>query len=152
MEFYADKAFVGILSVSVVYWSGVDLCFPWVAASDPDALIAVPPLWAAGRAASARGRCWTTSHADGRFLSEPEIILSCRGDRHHCSGLHRKGRTLHCPDEGGAGRKEPWDELPASGKDPFSPAIFDVKTFYLLRNFLFLSLFIWIICAHHSEL
>lgn len=31
------------------------------------------------------------------FSLSPEIILSCRGEiEHHCSGLHRKGRTLHC--------------------------------------------------------
>lgn len=31
------------------------------------------------------------------FSLSPEIILNCRGEiEHHCSGLHRKGRTLHC--------------------------------------------------------
>lgn len=31
------------------------------------------------------------------FSLSPEIILGCRTEiEHHCSGLHRKGRTLHC--------------------------------------------------------
>ncbi|XP_064414423.1 Golgi apparatus protein 1 [Latimeria chalumnae] len=31
------------------------------------------------------------------FSLSPEIILNCRGEiERHCSGLHRKGRTLHC--------------------------------------------------------
>ncbi|XP_066493030.1 Golgi apparatus protein 1 [Tiliqua scincoides] len=31
------------------------------------------------------------------FSLSPEIILGCRSEiEHHCSGLHRKGRTLHC--------------------------------------------------------
>ncbi|XP_069511249.1 Golgi apparatus protein 1 isoform X2 [Ambystoma mexicanum] len=31
------------------------------------------------------------------FSLSPEIILGCRGEiEHQCSGLHRKGRTLHC--------------------------------------------------------
>ncbi|KAF7242801.1 Golgi apparatus protein 1 [Varanus komodoensis] len=31
------------------------------------------------------------------FSLSPEIILGCRAEiEHHCSGLHRKGRTLHC--------------------------------------------------------
>lgn len=31
------------------------------------------------------------------FSLSPEIVLHCRGEiEAHCSGLHRKGRTLHC--------------------------------------------------------
>uniref|UniRef100_H3DQL9 Golgi apparatus protein 1 n=2 Tax=Tetraodon nigroviridis TaxID=99883 RepID=H3DQL9_TETNG len=31
------------------------------------------------------------------FSLSPEIVLHCRGEiESHCSGLHRKGRTLHC--------------------------------------------------------
>lgn len=31
------------------------------------------------------------------FSLSPEIVLHCRSEiEGHCSGLHRKGRTLHC--------------------------------------------------------
>lgn len=31
------------------------------------------------------------------FSLSPEIVLHCRSEiEAHCSGLHRKGRTLHC--------------------------------------------------------
>lgn len=31
------------------------------------------------------------------FSLSPEIVLHCRAEiETHCSGLHRKGRTLHC--------------------------------------------------------
>lgn len=31
------------------------------------------------------------------FSLSPEIVLHCRAEiEAHCSGLHRKGRTLHC--------------------------------------------------------
>lgn len=31
------------------------------------------------------------------FSLSPEIVLHCRAEiEGHCSGLHRKGRTLHC--------------------------------------------------------
>ena len=31
------------------------------------------------------------------FSLSPEIVLQCRSEiEGHCSGLHRKGRTLHC--------------------------------------------------------
>ncbi|XP_026107831.1 Golgi apparatus protein 1b [Carassius auratus] len=34
------------------------------------------------------------------FSLSPEIVLHCRGEiEAHCSGLHRKGRTLHLPHE-----------------------------------------------------
>ncbi|KAG2470193.1 GSLG1 protein, partial [Polypterus senegalus] len=40
------------------------------------------------------------------FSLSPEIVLNCRGEiEHHCSGLHRKGRTLHCLMRVGRGEK-----------------------------------------------
>ncbi|KAM9480784.1 Golgi apparatus protein 1b isoform 2-T2 [Clarias gariepinus] len=44
------------------------------------------------------------------FSLSPEIVLHCRGEiEAHCSGLHRKGRTLHCLMRVGRGDKEPMD-------------------------------------------
>lgn len=52
------------------------------------------------------------------FSLSPEIILSCRGEiEHHCSGLHRKGRTLHCLMKVVRGEGEPWNELPAGASN-----------------------------------
>uniref|UniRef100_A0AAZ3NVF2 Golgi apparatus protein 1 n=1 Tax=Oncorhynchus tshawytscha TaxID=74940 RepID=A0AAZ3NVF2_ONCTS len=40
------------------------------------------------------------------FSLSPEIVLHCRGEiETHCSGLHRKGRTLHCLMRVGRGDK-----------------------------------------------
>ncbi|MGH0121818.1 UNVERIFIED_CONTAM: hypothetical protein FKN15_068804 [Acipenser sinensis] len=40
------------------------------------------------------------------YSLSPEIVLNCRGEiDHHCSGLHRKGRTLHCLMRLGRGEK-----------------------------------------------
>ncbi|XP_041917694.1 Golgi apparatus protein 1b isoform X1 [Alosa sapidissima] len=40
------------------------------------------------------------------FSLSPEIVLHCRGEiEAHCSGLHRKGRTLHCLMRVGRGEK-----------------------------------------------
>ncbi|XP_064817041.1 Golgi apparatus protein 1-like, partial [Oncorhynchus masou masou] len=40
------------------------------------------------------------------FSLSPEVVLHCRGEiETHCSGLHRKGRTLHCLMRGGRGDK-----------------------------------------------
>ncbi|MBN3316642.1 GSLG1 protein, partial [Atractosteus spatula] len=40
------------------------------------------------------------------FSLSPEIVLHCRGEiEAHCSGLHRKGRTLHCLMRVGRGDK-----------------------------------------------
>ncbi|MBN3288098.1 GSLG1 protein, partial [Polyodon spathula] len=40
------------------------------------------------------------------YSLSPEIMLNCRGEiDHHCSGLHRKGRTLHCLMRLGRGEK-----------------------------------------------
>ncbi|XP_072374591.1 Golgi apparatus protein 1-like isoform X3 [Scyliorhinus torazame] len=40
------------------------------------------------------------------FSLSPEIVLNCRGEIElHCSGLHRKGRTLHCLMRVGRGDK-----------------------------------------------
>ncbi|XP_060779241.1 Golgi apparatus protein 1b isoform X2 [Neoarius graeffei] len=44
------------------------------------------------------------------FSLSPEIVLHCRGEiEAHCSGLHRKGRTLHCLMRVGRGDKGPMD-------------------------------------------
>uniref|UniRef100_A0A8B9RF65 Golgi apparatus protein 1 n=1 Tax=Astyanax mexicanus TaxID=7994 RepID=A0A8B9RF65_ASTMX len=46
------------------------------------------------------------------FSLSPEIVLHCRGEiEAHCSGLHRKGRTLHCLMRVGRGDKGPIDNL-----------------------------------------
>lgn len=46
------------------------------------------------------------------FSLSPEIVLHCRGEiENHCSGLHRKGRTLHCLMRVGRGDKGPVDSL-----------------------------------------
>ncbi|XP_066541747.1 Golgi apparatus protein 1b [Hoplias malabaricus] len=46
------------------------------------------------------------------FSLSPEIVLHCRGEiESHCSGLHRKGRTLHCLMRVGRGDKGPIDSL-----------------------------------------
>ena len=110
---------------------------------------ALPPHRAAGEQRVPGGDAGLPPHADGRFLSEPRDHPELpRRDRAPLLWAASERADPALPDEGGAGgERKPWDELPASGKDPFSPAIFDVKTFYLLRNFLFLSLFIWIICV-----
>uniref|UniRef100_A0A667ZTR0 Golgi apparatus protein 1 n=1 Tax=Myripristis murdjan TaxID=586833 RepID=A0A667ZTR0_9TELE len=40
------------------------------------------------------------------FSLSPEIVLHCRGEiEAHCSGLHRKGRTLHCLMRAGRGER-----------------------------------------------
>lgn len=40
------------------------------------------------------------------YSLSPEIVLHCRGEiEAHCSGLHRKGRTLHCLMRVGRGEK-----------------------------------------------
>lgn len=127
----------------------MDLYFPCVAASDPDALrrCALPPHRAAGEQRVPGGDAGLPPHVDGRLLSEPRDHPELpRGDRAPLLGAASERADPALSDEGGAGGEgEPWNELPAGGKDPFSPAIFAVKTFYLLRNLLFLSLFIWII-------
>ncbi|KAI5616309.1 Golgi apparatus protein 1, partial [Silurus asotus] len=44
------------------------------------------------------------------FSLSPEIVLHCRGEiEAHCSGLHRKGRTLHCLMRVSRGDKGPMD-------------------------------------------
>uniref|UniRef100_A0A8C9VJN9 Golgi apparatus protein 1 n=1 Tax=Scleropages formosus TaxID=113540 RepID=A0A8C9VJN9_SCLFO len=46
------------------------------------------------------------------FSLSPEIVLHCRGEiESHCSGLHRKGRTLHCLMRVGRGDKGVVDDL-----------------------------------------
>ena len=47
------------------------------------------------------------------FSLSPEIVLHCRGEiETHCSGLHRKGRTLHCLMKVGRGdRSAPVENL-----------------------------------------
>ena len=45
------------------------------------------------------------------FSLSPEIVLHCRGEiEAHCSGLHRKGRTLHCLMKVGRGDQAAIDE------------------------------------------
>lgn len=57
-------------------------------------------LFPAGRSVS--GECQGEMLDYRRMLMEdfslsPEIVLHCRAEiETHCSGLHRKGRTLHC--------------------------------------------------------
>ena len=46
------------------------------------------------------------------FSLSPEIVLQCRGEiEAHCSGLHRKGRTLHCLMKVGRGNTGAIDTL-----------------------------------------
>ncbi|XP_062861293.1 Golgi apparatus protein 1b [Trichomycterus rosablanca] len=46
------------------------------------------------------------------FSLSPEIVLHCRGEiEAHCSGLHRKGRTLHCLMKVGRGDRGQMDSL-----------------------------------------
>lgn len=58
------------------------------------------------------------------FSLSPEIVLHCRGEiETHCSGLHRKGRTLHCLMRVGRGDKGNVENLCQQAvSDPRAPS------------------------------
>ena len=120
---------------------GVNSYFSCVVVSDPEVHDAVTCLLT-GRQVSSEGEILDYR----RMLMEdfslsPEIILSGRGEiEHHCSGLHRKGRTLHCLMKVVRGEKGNLGmNCQQAVRTHFLLPFLMLKHFIQLRNLLFLS-------------